>query len=356
MTQPSVRIDHENLRHNIRVLSEVVAPSEVMLAVKTNAYGHGLVDVAQTALKSGATALAVLEVTAGVTLRENGVTAPLFAWLLGDDEDFLLASKHNIELGISTLRELDAAANAKNTGASETPVVVHLKIDTGLTRNGSTEELWPNLCSHAVELEQHGAIVVRGVWSHLADASPEDDVESLERFDRAIDQAREAGLNPSVTHLGASSAGLRFPPSRHSYVRFGIAAYGISPFDDRSVSELNLRPVMTVTAPVMSEGQDGLVVAAGYLHGMLVGDHPERHVIIDGEPWHVVSVGVDSMLVQRRDLDSTGHRSFVGATATIFGEGGPSAEQLGSWCDTIGDEVVTRVSYRLPRIHGHSEA
>jgi len=337
------------------VLSELVTPSEVMFAVKTNAYGHGLIEVAGAGLKSGATALAVLEVSAGVTLRENGITAPAFAWLLGDNDDYLLASKHHIELGISTRHELEAAAHAKNLDGAQGPVVVHLKIDTGLTRNGSTEELWPDLCARAVELQRNGSVVVRGVWSHLADASPDDDADSLRRFERAIDVAREAGLNPSVTHLGASSAGLRFPESRYSYVRFGIAAYGISPFDDRNVAELNLRPVMTVTAPVLSATPEGLVVAAGYLHGILVGEHPERHVTIDGEPWHVVSINPDSMLVRRTTTHERELHSFVGATATIFGEGGPSAEQLGSWCDTIGDEVVTGVSYRLPRNHVKAE-
>jgi alanine racemase len=351
MKQPIVTINHENLAHNVDVLSRLVAPAEVMFAVKTNAYGHGLLEVADTGLMSGATALAVLEVSAGVTLRENGVTAPVFAWLLGDNDDYLLASRFDIELGISTLRELEAAANAAKVSGRNDPVVVHLKIDTGLTRNGSTEELWPGLCSRAAELQARGEIVVRGVWSHLADASPEDDAEALVLFERALGQARAAGLNPSVTHLGASSAGLRFPESRQSYVRFGIAAYGISPFEGLSASDLNVRPVMTVTAPVIGTEQNGLRLAAGYLHGILVGDHSERHVIIEGQPWHVVSVDADSMLVQRQNTESRELSSHVGSTAIIFGEGGPSAELLGLWCDTIGDEVVTSVSNRLPRVH-----
>lgn len=351
MNQPTVTINHENLRHNMGVLSRIVAPSEVMFAVKTNAYGHGLLEVSDTGLKSGATALAVLEVCAGVTLRENGITAPVFAWLLGDDDDYLLASRHNIELGISTLRELEAAAQAAIVNESDTPVIVHLKIDTGLTRNGSTEELWPDLCSRAVQLEAQGLISVRGIWSHLADASPEDDAEALLRFERALELVRSAGLAPAVTHLGASSAGLRFPESRHDYVRFGIAAYGISPFDDRSASDLNVRAVMTLTAPVVDEDGGGLIVAAGYLHGVLTGAHPERHIMIEGQPWHVVTINAESMHVQRRNGHGDETKSFVGSTAVIFGEGGPSAELLGSWCDTIGDEVVTSISSRLPRVH-----
>lgn len=367
MNQPIVTINHANLRHNMSVLSQIVAPSEVMFAVKTNAYGHGLLEVANTGLESGATALAVLEVSAGVTLRENGVTAPVFAWLLGDNDDYLLAAEHKVELGISTLRELEAAANVANNNGANKPIIVHLKIDTGLTRNGSTEELWPELCSRAAELEARRLITVRGVWSHLADASPKDDAEALVRFERALAQARAAGLTPSVTHLGASSAGLRFPDSRLDYVRFGIAAYGISPFDDQSSSELHVRPVMTVTAPVVGEDHDGLIVAAGYLHGILTGDSSERYVMIEGQQWFVVSVDADSMRVQRRHsdysrdsgnpgvavepLERVEQRSFLGATAVIFGEGGPSAELLGSWCNTIGDEVVTSISNSLPRVH-----
>lgn len=348
MNQPVVSISHTNLRHNVRRLVNVASPSGVMLAVKTNAYGHGLVEVSQTAIGAGVTALAVLEVTAGVTLRQTGIDVPIFAWLLGDEDDYRLASQHDIDLGISSLHELELSAGAMT---ATTPLAVHLKIDTGLTRNGASENEWPGLCARAADLEAAGRIVVRGIWSHLADASPEDDAASLEIFNRAVDVATRTGLSPRVFHLGASSAGLRFPESRMDFVRFGIAAYGVSPFDDASAADLDVRPVMTVTAPVVRNESGVLVVAAGFGHGILVGDHPDRFVTLNGHECRVLNVDVDFMRVVPHVNLGPHFDALVGQAVTIFGEGGPSAELLGSWCDTIGDEVLTSVSSRLPRVH-----
>lgn len=346
---PTVTIDHGNLRHNVDVLAKLVAPAQVMLAVKTNAYGHGLVEVSETALRCGASSLALLEVDAGVTLRQSGVTEPLFAWLLGDADDYRHAAEYDIDLGISSLSELEAAAGA---GSTRAPVTVHLKIDTGLTRNGASEELWPQLCARAAVLAASGIIRVRGIWSHLADASPEDDADARARFLQAVDIARAAGLTPEILHLGASSAGLRFPEGRFDAVRFGIAAYGISPFGETPARELNLRPVMTVTAPVTSVANDIVTVSAGFAHGIPTGSHPDRHVVIDGRQCDVIDVSVDSMRVRTRvSGNETAPPPPLGAIAIIFGIGGPSAEELGAWCDTIGDEIVTGISSRLPRIH-----
>jgi len=348
LIQPTVTIDHSHLRHNISALSALIAPAEVMLAVKTNAYGHGLVEVSETALSSGATALAVLEVSSGVALRSRGITAPLFAWLLGDQDDFRLAAQNGIDLGISSLAELASAARASSGGHR---VVVHLKIDTGLTRNGAPASFWPQLCAEAATLHNEGRLFVKGIWSHLADASPEDDEESLRQFLAAVVVARESGLEPGVLHLGASSAGLRFSQGRMDFVRFGIAAYGISPFDHVTASELGLRPVMTLTAPILGIEGRCFVVGAGFGHGILVGEHPDRHVTIRGDRWYVQELGVDAMRVAHPSISAVDAPNVKKDTAIIFGNGGPSAETLGSWCDTIGDEVVTSVSSRLSRIH-----
>lgn len=350
LTQPKVTIDHENLRHNVSALSSRIAPAKVMMAVKTNAYGHGLVEVSQTALSSGAAALAVLEVSSGVALRDQGITAPLFAWLLGDADDFTQAAQHDIDLGISSSSELAMAAHASTAGRR---ISVHLKIDTGLTRNGAPEQLWPQLCTEAAALHNDGQVTVTGIWSHLADASPADDDDSLRIFRSAVDVAQNAGLEASVFHLGASSAGLRFPQSHLDFVRFGIAAYGISPFEHLTAADLDLRPVMTLTAPVVGVDGESLILGAGYGHGVLVGEHPDRHVVICGEPWHVLSLDVDSMRVLGPRKNARDLEEMRGETAFIFGDGGPSAEVLGAWCGTIGDEVVTSVSSLLHRDHVH---
>jgi alanine racemase len=345
MTTPLISIDHANLRHNVATLASLVAPSEVMLAVKTNAYGHGLVEVCKTALDAGATRLAVLEISAAIELRAAGISAPLFAWLFADDE-IHAGIENQVDLGISRREQLVVAGSI---GTPVNPAFVHLKIDTGLTRNGATIDQWAELCEEAARLEKLGNITVIGIWTHLADATPQDDEDALEVFRAAVEVARHSGLTPSLLHAGASSAGLRFDAGRLDAVRFGIAAYGISPFDSPTAEDLGLRRVMTVSAPVMHVDADYALVGMGFGHGILTGDSDDRFVRLGSDSYRVTDIGVDSMRIV--PFENSPWPVTLGERAIVFGDGGPSAEQLGAWCGTIGDEVVTSVSPHIRRTH-----
>jgi alanine racemase len=341
-------VDLHALRANVGRLASIAAPAGVMLAVKANAYGHGLTEVAKAGLAAGATSLAVLEIPAGLALRAAGVTAPLFAWLHGVDTDFRAGIEADVELGISAPWQLDAITDA---GASK-PALVHLKLDSGLSRNGATPSEWPALVSAALAAQAAGAVRIRAAWSHLADASVEDDEDALRIFLDAVGTAEALGARFEVKHLAASSAGIRMPQSRFDFVRFGIAAYGISPFDDRSGADLGLRPVMSFEADVTQIIEDGrrlARVAAGYADGVHTAGIGRSNVLLAGTRCQIVSVAVDSMLV-----DIGNHSVSPGDVATIFGPGDhgePTAEEWAMWADTVGDEVVTHVAPRVPRVY-----
>lgn len=339
-------IDHEAFRHNVSTLCDRVAPSSVMLAVKANAYGHGMLALAPTALEAGAQSLAVLEIPAALALREAGITCRLFAWLHGVESDFDAAIRSEVDLGVSSLDELRRIADAAAPGR---PARVHLKIDTGLRRNGAMPEDWPALVNHARELEHVGLVRVVGIWSHLADASPEDDVTALLAFQKAVQVAESAPLSPEVRHLAASSAGWREPRARFDIVRFGIAAYGISPFDDLSASDMGLRAVMTLRTEVLdaSSAAGHRWIGAGWAHGVPLGSR-EAEVAIGERRAPVVRV--DPLRTLVRDNG----RALPGDAVVIFGQpesGAPSAEDWARWSATIGDEVVTGVPDRVPREH-----
>lgn len=345
MSGPRLDIDLAAFRHNVGTLSELVKPARTMLAVKANAYGHGLVPLARAALESGADSLAVLEVPAGLELRRAGITAQVFAWLHGPETDFVRAIEFDIDLGVSALWQLElivAAAHGK-------PAAVHLKVDSGLHRNGARPEDWPALVSAAVEAEKAGRIVIAGLWSHLADASPEDDAEALATFRAAVDVAAALGCRPPLLHLAASSAGIREPDARLGLVRFGIAAYGISPFDDQSARELGLRQVMAMRAPVAALADGIATVAVGSADGIQPPAIGEAQVAIGGRRYPILSLGIDSLTV-----DVSHSRVAVGDEVTIFGPGDSgeaTAEQWAQWAGTIGDEIVARAGERLPRVY-----
>lgn len=337
-------IDRAALSRNVRRLVERVAPAEVMLAIKADAYGHGMLELAPVALAAGARSLAMLEIPAALALREAGIDCRLFAWLHGTGSDFAAAIAAGIDLGVSAPWQLDAIAAAASTAS---PARVHLKIDTGLRRNGALPEQWPALVRQARELAESGRLVIEGIWSHLADASIEADDAAIAVFEAAIATATGLGVTPPLRHLAASSAGWREPRARFDLVRFGIAAYGVSPFDDRSGRDLGLEAVMTLQSTVTdAPAPTGRRwIAAGYADGVPAAARGAE-VSIDGHRCTVEVVEVDRTLVVVPSPVEPG------AIVTVFGEpaeGVPSAEDWARWSRTIGDEILTGVPTRVPR-------
>lgn len=339
-------VDLDALRSNIRVLRDRVSPAEVMLAVKANAYGHGLIEVGKAGVEAGASSLAVLEVSAGLALREAGVTVPLLAWLHGPETDFRSAIDAGIELGVSAIWQVDAISTS---GASQ-PAIVHLKADTGLSRNGATPDDWPDLVRSALAAQKSGRLHIRAAWSHLADAGLGEDEVALNRFREAVVVAEELGAKFEILHLAASPAGWRMPEARFDLVRFGIAAYGVSPFDDTSGREMGLRQVMTLRAPVVQVHPDGselVRVSAGYADGVPVLGIPHARVLLNGALLPIIDVDVDSTT-----LDAGTMRVRAGDIATFFGpgtDGEPTLEKWADWAGTIADEIVTVIPDRVER-------
>ena len=347
-TLTSAVVDLGALRHNVRTLADLVAPAETMLAVKADGYGHGMVPVARAGLEAGSTSLAALEIPAALALRDSGLRAPVFAWLHGPESDFRAGIEADIELGVSALWQLHAIAAA----GADRPAIVHLKVDSGLGRAGATEAEWPGVVDAALALQRAGRLRIRGAWSHLADASVADDRAARAVLLRAVERAKSRGATFEVVHLAASSAGIDQPEARLDLVRFGIAAYGVSPFSDRSGTDLGLVPVMTLSTVVIdAPASPGPArIGAGYAHGL----HPPAagvaEVQIAGRRHRVEAIEAESSLVSRRPIIG-GSPATPGATVTVFGKGPqtPTVENWAKWAGTVGDEVLTRISARVPR-------
>lgn len=339
-----IEIDLDAFRHNVRTLAAVVAPSRTMVAVKADGYGHGMLPIARAALESGADSLAVLDVTAALALRAAGIDAQLFAWLHGADTDFRAAVDAGVDLGVSSLLELERIVSAGSSHVA----AVHLKIDTGLHRNGSSPEEWPALVRAALDAD--GRVRIAGLWSHLADASPEADEAARAEFQAAVAVAAGLGVptegpDRPILHLAASSAGIRMPTARFDLVRFGIAAYGSSPFDDTSARDLGMRAPMTVIGTVVDSRGSRAVVDLGTADG-IPPSGSGRQVWLGGRRVAVTEVGIDTFQVAAS--------AAVGDDAIVFGpgdQGEPTAEEWAAWAGTIGDEILVRASTRIPRVY-----
>jgi alanine racemase len=366
-------IDLAALASNVAHLREVVGTEHVMAVVKANAYGHGAVECAIAALAGGADWLGVADLTEAMQLRDAGIDAPILAWLHDPDADFAPAVAAGVDIGVSSVSQLDAVAAARRAllaeGRLHGQALVQLKLETGLSRNGISEPDWEQTFARARELEHSGDIVVRGIFSHVSNASPEDDAAALETFTRGLDAAEAAGLSPELRHLAASAAALRIPEARFNLVRLGIAIYGLSPFEDATSADLGLTPVMTLRGRVAAvrrvAGGTGVsydytyrtrgsatlaLVPLGYADGIPRHASNQATVTIGGEPFKISGrVAMDQFVVDVGD-----HVVQVGDEVVLFGDPATGVTSADHWAEaagTINYEIVTRIGPRVRRTH-----
>lgn len=349
-------IDLAAIAQNVRTLRAAVGDLPAMVVVKADGYGHGAVPSARAALEGGAQWLGTAHIIEALELRAAGIDAPVLAWLHDPEESFDEAIAHGIDIGVSYPDQLEAVA------ASSGRAVIQLKLDTGLGRNGAHESDWEALFAAAAAHERAGRLIVRGIFSHLANVA--DDALQVTRFERALGVARAAGLDPELTHLGATAGSLRVPSSRFSLVRLGIGAYGLSP-DDAPVP--GLRPAMEFAASVASVKRVGpghgvsygfdhvtdrettlALVPLGYADGIPRQASGRGPVSINGVLHRVAGrVAMDQFVVDVGDSPvATGDR------AVLFGDPASGVPGAGDWAvaaDTINYEIVTRIGPRVPR-------
>jgi alanine racemase len=369
-------IDLDAIEHNVRTIAALVAPARVMAVVKADAYGHGAVPVARAALRAGAAFLGAVHVSEALALRAAGIQAPILSWLHTSSTDFPAALAAGVELGVSgwELEPIAAAAKAAGTQAR-----IHLKIDTGLGRNGCPADLWPALTEHAARLEAEGLVRVVGLFSHFSVADepqrPET-AQQLEAFEAALAIAEAAGLSPELRHIANTPGLLTRPDARYDMVRLGLGLYGLSPLEGVTSEELGLRPAMRLSCLVAAAkrvpaGQGvsyGLrwrsedpttlgLIPLGYADGIprIAEDAP---VLVGGRIVRSVGrVAMDQFVVDLGpDADPA---DVVGTEAVLFGaDGEPAVEDWAAAASTLNYEIVTRISPRVPRAYvgAHAEA
>ncbi|MFT4135435.1 alanine racemase [Microbacterium sp.] len=356
-------IDTAAIAANVRHLRRLTA-SEVIAVVKADGYGHGAERAARAALEGGASRLGVADIGEGLALRRAGIRAPIVAWLHAPGVSFAEAAGHDLELGISRFDQLLAAEAA---ASADRPVRVHLKLETGLGRNGIAPEDYARVLAEAARLERIGRLDVVAIFSHLSNTSEADDRAALARFHDALALASAHGLTPPLRHLAASHAAIALPEARLGCVRLGIAIYGLSPFDDRTSADLGLQPAMTLRGAVAAVRRvpAGQGVSYGYVHRTTTettlaliplgyADGVPRQasgagpVRIGGRRFPVAGrIAMDQFVVDVGD-----HPVAVGDEVVLFGDptlGDPAVEEWAAAAGTINYEIVTRIGPRVPR-------
>jgi alanine racemase len=367
-------IDLAAFRSNVAALRRH-ADVPVMIVVKADGYGHGMLECAREARAAGAEWLGVATPAEALQLREAGDSGPILAWLYGVDEDLAPLVAADVDVSAQSVEQLGRLVAA--AAVVERRARVHLKIDTGLSRNGTPGYDWQHVCAVAAEAEQVGAVEVVGIWSHLAAADEPGHPSvplQIQAFQQAYEQARATGLEPTLRHLGNSAGALVVPEARLDLVRVGIAAYGIDPAPGiASLAGVALRPVMRLHAQLVNVKQipAGASVSYGWtwttetpttvgLVPLGYGDGIPRHA---GNrawvSWSGSRVPVRGRICMDQFVVELGHGRVgqPGDDIVVFGPGDhgePTAADWASWCDTIGYEIVTRIGIRVPRRYLHA--
>jgi alanine racemase len=368
-TDPQVEtiVDLDAIAHNTRVLAEHAGDAAVMAVVKADGYNHGAVRVARAAVAAGAAELGVTTIPEALALRAEGIDAPILSWLNVIDADYAAGVAADIELGVSSARQLRVVADAAR--AIGRTATVSVKVDTGLHRNGASDTEYPRLLVLLGELVAERTVRLRAVFSHLAlGDSPQHPANDMQRqrFLDAIAAAKEFGLEPELAHLANSAAALTRPDLAFDMVRPGIALYGLSPVPE--ISDFGLRPAMTFQARVVlvkrvaagegvSYGHEWVaprdttvaLLPAGYADGVFRSLGGSIAVRIGERSYPSVGrVCMDQLVV---DLGANAEGIGEGDTAVLFGgnPGDPRAQQWADLLGTIHYEIVCSPRGRVVR-------
>ena len=367
-------VDLGAIQHNVRLLREHAGGAQVMAVVKADGYGHGATRVARAALAAGAAELGVATVDEALALRADGVTAPVLAWLHPPGIDFGPALLADVEIAVSSVRQLDELLDAvRRTGKTAT---ITVKVDTGLNRNGVAPALYPSMLAALRQAVAEDAVRLRGLMSHMVYAdqpdNPINDVQA-QRFADMLAQARHQGLRFEVAHLANSSATMSRPDLAFDLVRPGIAVYGLSPVPE--LGDMGLIPAMTVKCVValvksvragegVSYGHTWIaerdttvaLMPIGYADGVFRALGGRLEVLINGRRRPGVGrICMDQFLV---DLGPGQVDVAKGDEAILFGPGTRGEATAQDWADLLGTihyEVVTSPRGRITRTYREAE-
>ena len=395
----SAAVDLAAIRHNLGVL-RAAAPGALQLAtVKANAYGHGLLPVARAALDGGADWLGVAQLAEAFTLRrgldEAGVAradAPILAWISTSSSDFAAAIEADIDLSVSWTWVLaDICAAAREAGR---PARVHVKIDTGMSRAGSTLADLPALASALRMAADDGLVDIVGAWSHMSRADDPSEAGNASTashvriFEEGLAILADAGVTPRIRHLSATSGILWHPEAHYDMVRAGIGLYGLSPDPAVATAEqLGLIPALELRAPltsvkVIEEGTPASyggtwvaptrrwigLVPLGYGDGILRAVSNKARVVVHtaSGPFNAPLIGrvcMDQFMVDLGQAEGSPGTPTArsgqapaapGDIATLFGSGIGGEALADDWAQaagTINYEIVTHLGAHIPRIY-----
>lgn len=359
-----VNIESKAAARNFQTIKKLLKPSVKLWAVvKSNAYGHGLVLFSKLADRLGVDGFCVDSVIEGLKLREAGITKPVL--VLGPTlfpNLFAEAATHDITITVSNFETLKLLLKSKQRPK------FHLKIDTGMHRQGFYLEQLPAVIREVKSQKSNVKTLLIGLYTHFASAKdinyPTFTDEQFAKFQKAVRILAKAGYKNIVRHCAATGAAIINPKYHLDVVRIGIGLYGLWPSRELEIqlgSRLKLQPVLSWHS-LVSEVKDIragdyigydlteratqkskiAVVPIGYWHGFDRGLSGIGEVMIRGRRCRVLGrVSMDLIVVDAGGIDCR-----VGDRVVLLGNAADMALKIG----TTPYEIITRINPLIERI------
>ncbi|HEX2326429.1 MAG TPA: alanine racemase, partial [Chloroflexota bacterium] len=366
-----MEVDLGAIAGNLSRLRRLVAPAAVMAVLKADAYGHGALRVARTAVQHGATMLGTAVLSEAAALRAHGIGAPIL--VLGYTPAWQARDVARLDVAVCLYsHELAQSLSRAALALQRPPVAVHLKVDTGMHRLGLHPE---QVLPFAREVLALPGVRIEGLFTHFATADDADLAyarHQLRRFERVLDEWERAGLpRPRYVHAANSAAALRLPESRFDLVRAGIALYGLRPGPDAPLPE-GFRPALALKTQLaqvhdlqagepVSYGGTWVaprpsrigVLPIGYADGFRRGPQTWGEVLLRGRRAPLVGrVCMDMSMVDVTDVPGARVGDEVVLIGSQEGEQGHAeitADEVAAHLGTISYEVVSQILARVPR-------
>jgi len=350
------------LNHNLKQIRTHLKPStQILTAVKANAYGHGSVEIAKHLESQNINWFGVATASEALTLRESGINANILIFapeytklekVLENDISLCIADQHSL--------------NAITRVTTSKKARVHLKLDTGMGRLGLGRKEALEL---AKTIDANKRLIFEGVWTHFAASDDEDRAFTecqLEAFHLFLVSLQQEGIEPKLKHASNSAAIFAYPDAQFDMVRPGIAVYGYHSSPFIASLEPNLEPALELTAPITfvkrvkagtsisysslwhaSKDTTIATVRIGYADGYARSLTGKAQVLIQNQLRPIAGrVCMDQMMIDVGDLDVK-----IGDTVSLFGTPSLNAEDLAASINTISYELLTSLSERVTRVY-----
>lgn len=366
-------INLSNYAHNFAQIRKNLNDGvKIMAIVKANAYGHGIVEIANAAIINGASYIGVVSLGELKSIRRAGNAAPVLLLNYIDPDSMDEA----VDLdGTITVMDEQAVSALQMAAASKDKVIrVHIKIDTGMHRAGCEPG---NICNIAQKVLASKNLVLEGIFTHFAESEALDTTFTLlqlSTFERCIEQLKALGINPALIHCANSAATIALPQTHFSMVRPGIITYGLNPFEPthpkhKYIAE-NFKQVLSLKTQIIyirdiapgetvgynrrwkAEHKSKIaLLPVGYGDGFRRTPHNAGRVLVGGK--YAPTIGTVAM--DQTVIDITNIKGLsVGDEAVLLGSQKGSAitaDDIAKAYQTINYEVVTSLADRISRIY-----